>query len=362
MAEPAPPTPFDALLVISFGGPERPEDVMPFLRRVVSGRGVPDERLAAVAAHYQQLGGRSPINDQCRALIAALQDELERHGIGLPIYWGNRNWDPLLADTLASMRDDGVRHALAYVTSTFSSYSGCRQYREDIARARAAVGAGAPEVSKLRGAFNHPGFIETMTARVGDALTQLPEQARAGARLVFTAHSIPIAMAKGCAYVAQLQECSALIAAAVGHPERDLVYQSRSGPPQVPWLEPDVLDHLRVLAGQGVKDVVVVPLGFVSDHMEVVWDLDHEASELAATLGMRMVRAGTAGTRPRFVAMIRELVQERLPPPDGQHLGGAETARRSLGVLGPLPDTCPVDCCSYTPRRPGRPGRPQPAR
>jgi ferrochelatase len=338
---------YDAILLVSFGGPEKPEDVMPFLRRVVAGRGVPDERLAVVAEHYHHLGGRSPINDQCRALIAALRRELDAHDIGLPIYWGNRNWDPLLEDTLRQMRADGVGHALAFVTSAFSSYSGCRQYREDIARAREALGDGAPVVEKLRGFFNHPGFVETMTERVGDALGQLPEGARPRARLVFTAHSIPEAMAQGCDYVRQLRETCALVARAAGHPQHELVYQSRSGPPQVPWLEPDILDHLRAIGANGATDVVVVPIGFVSDHMEVVWDLDHEARALAGELGLSLVRAATAGTHPRFVAMIRELIEERL---------GRRQGRVSLGVLGPLPDQCPEGCCAYTPRRPGPPG------
>lgn len=343
---PAAPPAYDAIVLVSFGGPEREQDVMPFLRRVVAGRGVPDERLAAVAEHYYHVGGKSPIGDQCRALIDALRAELDAHGIALPIYWGNRNWDPLLADTLARMRDDGVQRALAYVTSAFSSYSGCRQYLENIATARAQVGAGAPEIDKLRGFFNHPGFVETMTARVADALSELPAEARDGARLVFTAHSIPNAMAATCAYEAQLQETCALVADAAGHAPHDIVYQSRSGPPQVPWLEPDILDHLRALASDGVKDVVVVPIGFVSDHMEVVWDLDHEAQQLATELGMRMVRAGTAGTHPRFVTMIRELIEERLH---------ARRERPTLGGLKALPDRCAPDCCAYTPRRP--PGR-----
>ncbi|MDH5672079.1 MAG: ferrochelatase [Myxococcales bacterium] len=336
--------PYDALLVVSFGGPEAPQDVMPFLRRVVQGRGVPDERLAAVAEHYHALGGKSPINDQCRDLIAALGSELQRADIGLPIYWGNRNWDPLLVDTLETMRDDGVRHALAYVTSAFSSYSGCRQYLENIEAARAQLGPDAPRVSKLRGFFNHPRFVELMAERVRDALAELPEDARERARLVFTAHSIPNAMAAGCAYQAQLSETAALVTEALGRSQYDLAYQSRSGPPQVPWLEPDILDHLRALAGQGVRDVVVLPLGFVSDHMEVVWDLDHEARELAANLGLRLARAATAGSHPLFVTMLRELVEERL---------GRRKGRASLGVLGALPDSCRDACCAYTPRRPG---------
>ncbi len=343
---------YDAVLVLGFGGPERPEDVMPFLENVVRGRNVPRERLLGVAEHYHHLGGKSPINDQCRALIAALRTELDQHGIALPIYWGNRNWHPFLEDTLRTMRDDGVRRALVYVTSAFSSYSGCRQYQEDMDKARAALGDGAPELDKLRVFYNHPAFVDTMTERVRECLDRLPEEARASARLVFTAHSIPRAMAAGCDYEVQLREIGGLIARRFQRTDAfDVVYQSRSGPPQVPWLEPDIGDHLRSLAAAGtVRDVVVIPLGFVSDHVEVVWDLDHEAKAIADELGLALHRAATVGDHPTFVAMIRELIQERL--------GTVTTRRTSEGSL-PRPDRCAPGCCAYAAG--GPPARPIPA-
>lgn len=338
---------YDAILVLGFGGPERPDDVMPFLERVVQGRGVPRERLLSVAEHYQHLGGRSPINDQCRALIAALKAELEAHQIALPIYWGNRNWHPLLADTLQTMQRDGIKRALVYVTSAFSSYSGCRQYLEDMDKARASVGEGAPVLDKLRVFYNHPGFVDTVETRVREALERVPDAHREGARLVFTAHSIPIAMATGCDYVAQLREIAALVSERFGRPDFDVVYQSRSGPPQVPWLEPDILDHLRALAARGdVRDVVVVPLGFVSDHMEVIWDLDHEAKALAEELKLGLYRAGTPGEHPLFVAMIRELIQEQL---------NTVATRRTCAGSVARPDRCAPGCCAYSPVRPARP-------
>lgn len=333
----------DAVLVLGFGGPEKPEDVMPFLENVVRGRNVPRERLLEVAEHYHHLGGKSPINDQCRALIAALRTELTTHGIDLPIYWGNRNWAPLLEDVVRTMRDHGIKRAAVYVTSAFSSYSGCRQYREDLDKARAAVGEGAPELDKLRAFYNHPGFVDAVSERVASALEQLPEPSRASARLVFTAHSIPLAMASGCDYVAQLNEIAGVIAARLGNREFDVVYQSRSGPPQVPWLEPDIGDHLRALAERGARELVVVPLGFVSDHMEVVWDLDHEGKDIADQLGVTLVRAGTVGEHPLFVSMIRELIEEKL---------GTVSTRRTYGGSAPRPDTCVPGCCAYTPGRP----------
>jgi len=334
---------YDAILVLGFGGPEQPDDVMPFLENVVRGRNVPRERLLEVAEHYQHLGGKSPINDQCRALIAALRGELSAHGIELPIYWGNRNWQPLLADVLRTMRDDGIRRAAVYVTSAFSSYSGCRQYREDLEQARAALGEGAPELDKLRVFYNHPGFVDAVTDRVRAALSTLGEPQRARARLVFTAHSIPLTMAAGCDYVAQLREIAGVVAGRFTQGEFDLVFQSRSGPPQVPWLEPDIGEHVRALAARGVRELVVVPLGFVSDHMEVVWDLDHEAKDSAEQLGVTLVRAGTVGEHPLFVAMIRELIEEKL---------GIVSTRRTYDGSAPRPDTCVPGCCAYTPGRP----------
>ncbi|OQY67769.1 MAG: ferrochelatase [Polyangiaceae bacterium UTPRO1] len=334
MAAPA----YDALVLVSFGGPERPEDVMPFLEVVTRGRGVPRARLASVAEHYHRLGGRSPLNDQNRALIAALGADLAAHGIDLPIFFGNRNWHPLLADTVAEMKRAGVRRALAFVTSAYSSYSGCRQYLEDIARARAAVAA-APVIEPLRRFFNHPDFVAAVSDRVRTAWTRLraglPGPAGDAARLVFTAHSVPRAMADGCTYERELRTTAALVAERLGHGHWDLVWQSRSGPAEVPWLEPDVLDHVRALGAQGVPGIVLAPIGFLSDHVEVLYDLDVEARGLCAALGLPMVRAATVGTHPRFVACIRELVRERLE--------GAPAL--SVGPLPPSPDVCAPDCC-----------------
>jgi protoporphyrin/coproporphyrin ferrochelatase len=327
---------YDAVLVVSFGGPEGRAEVIPFLENVLRGRNVPRERLLAVAEHYFHFDGISPINAQNRALIAALETELKQHGIALPVYFGNRNWHPLLADTLRQMRAGGVGRALGFFTSAFSSYSGCRQYRENIAAAQIEIGPGAPHVDKLRGFFNHPGFVEPMIERTAAALEQIPTDRRAAAKLVFTAHSIPMAMAAGSRYELQLREAAALVAAGVGRTDGALVYQSRSGSPSQPWLEPDINDHLRALAAAGVRDVVVVPIGFISDHMEVIYDLDLEAKQTAEKLGMNLVRAGTVGTHPRFVQMIRELIVERIT-------GAVE--KPALGTLGPSHDVCPADCC-----------------
>ena len=327
---------YDALLVISFGGPEGPDDVMPFLANVLRGRNVPEARMREVAHHYELFGGVSPINEQNRRLITALERELEARGPHLPVYWGNRNWHPMLADTLRRMRDDGVRNALAFVTSAYSSYSGCRQYREDVERAREAVGPGAPRVEKLRAFFNHPGFVGPNVENLRGALAQIPEPRRAAAHVAFTAHSIPSAMAAGCDYERQLLETCRLVAEGAGADRWRLVFQSRSGPPTQAWLEPDICDHLRELKGAGARDVVVAPVGFISDHMEVLYDLDTEAHALAGELGLDMLRAATAGTHPDFVGMIRELVLERV---------GGGTPRRALGTLPPSHDACPADCC-----------------
>jgi ferrochelatase len=336
---------YDALLLVSFGGPEKPADVLPFLRNVTRGRGIPDERLAAVAEHYHHFGGRSPINDQCRALREALRAEFAAHGPDLPVYWGNRNWAPLLADTLATMAADGVRHALALLTSAYNSYSGCRQYREDLAAARARVGPNAPTIDRIRAYYNDPGFVRPQIAAVADAVHALPEPLRADAALVFTTHSIPLTMAasagpRGDAYVTQHREVARLVAegvaAATGRAHAwQLVYQSRSGSPTVPWLEPDVGDHLRGLAATGTRAVVVAPIGFVSDHLEVAYDLDVEARALAAELGLAFVRAATVGTAPEFVAGIRALVVERI----------TGRPRPVLGVLGADHDVCAAHCC-----------------
>src|SRR4051812_34472563 len=336
------PMTYDAILLVSFGGPEKNEDVLPFLENVLRGRNVPRERMLSVAEHYYQFGGKSPINDQNRALIAALEVELNTHGINLPIYWGNRNWHPMLPDTLAQMKIDGIHRALAFVTASYSSYSSCRQYRENIADAQLAAGDHAPQVDKIRAYFNHPGFIDAMVDRTRHAFEALPPELRNQAHVVYTAHSIPSSMANGCKYVEQLTEASKLVSERLGRSGDPLVFQSRSGPPTQPWLEPDILDHLRTIHSHGAKAVVIVPIGFVSDHMEVIYDLDTQARDLCAELGMQMVRAGTVGTHPWFVRMIRELMEERLV--DAQH-------RPALGMLGPSHDVCPLDCCP-APARP----------
>src|SRR5438105_11127143 len=302
-----PDTFFDAILVVAFGGPEGMDDVLPFLENVTRGRNVPRERLDEVAQHYERFGGVSPINAQNRALIAALRPELDAHGIDLPVYLGNRNWHPLLADALREMHADGVERALAFFTTGFSSYSSCRQYRENIVDAQAEVGPDAPEVMRTRAFYNHPGFVEANADRVATSL----ETVRPRAHVLFTAHSIPQAMASRSRYETQLAETARLVAERVGGPEHALVYQSRSGPPHVPWLEPDVCAEIRSLAEQGVRDVVVSPIGFISDHMEILFDLDVEARETAEEVGVGFARAQTAGTHPAFVSMIRELVQER---------------------------------------------------
>lgn len=334
---------YDALLFVSFGGPERPEDVLPFLENVTKGRGVPRERLLAVAEHYHHLGGKSPLNDQNRALIAALAERFEARGIRLPIYFGNRNWSPYLASAVSEMQRAGVQRALAFITSAYSSYSGCRQYLGDIETARAAL-PGAPAIEPLRRFFNHPGFIDACVERVGAARAELASRIGADiarARIVFTAHSIPRSMAMTSDYEKQLLSNSQLISDRLGHSRWDLVWQSRSGPPQVPWLEPDVLDHLRALHAEGTPGVVVAPIGFLSDHVEVLYDLDIEARELADELGLPFARAATVGTHPRFIDMIVDLVLER-------------TEGAPVQSVGPLPareDVCAPGCCP-APARP----------
>ncbi len=285
---------YDALLIVSFGGPEKREDVIPFLENVLRGRNVPRERMLAVAEHYYHFGGRSPINDQNRALIEALQPVLK-----LPIYWGNRNWHPMLADTMREMSADGIKRAVAFATSAFGSYSGCRQYLEDIERAR-----GDLRVDKIRPFSAHPKFIEAMTDRVCAALAQLPH-----GHLIFTAHSVPISMAASSPYVQELEQACAAVAKGAGRSEWKLVYQSRSGPPGQPWLEPDIAGYLREIR----SDVVIVPIGFLSDHMEVLYDLDTEARAVCEELGVKMVRAGTVGTHPAIIEMIAEMVEQEHP-------------------------------------------------
>jgi ferrochelatase len=343
---------YDAILVVSFGGPESREDVIPFLENVLRGRNVPRERMLAVAEHYYHFDGKSPINQQTRDLISAINSELAQHGPKLPVYWGNRNWHPMLADTLRQMKQDGIRRALAFVTSAYSSYSGCRQYREDIARAQSEIGPGAPDVDKLRAYFNHPGFIEATVERLHDALKQIPANARENVHLVYIAHSIPISMANTCDYVSQLEEVRKLVSAKLGLFNDALVYQSRSGTPGQLWLEPDILDYLREVKARSLASAVVLaPISFVSDHMEVLYDLDIEARHLCESLSLPMARAKTVGVHPKFIEMIRELIVERTSP---------GTERLALGSLGPRQDVCAEDCCP-APQRPirslGRPGR-----
>lgn len=328
---------YDAVLLVSFGGPERPDDVIPFLENVVRGKNVPRQRIQEVAARYELFGGVSPINAQNRALLAALLGELNARGPALPVYWGNRHWHPLLADTLRQMAEDGVSRALAFVTSAFSSYPGCREYLEDIERARQEAGADAPQVDKLRVFYNHPGFIETMAERVEAAREEIPAERRPAARTVYSAHSIPLAMAQTCPYEQQLREACRLVSQRAGGADWQLAYQSRSGPPSEPWLGPDVGDCLRQLGGGGrAGDVVIVPIGFVCEHMEIVYDLDVEVAALCDELRLSMVRAAVVGSHPRFVRMIRELIIERIEEnPD----------RLALGAHGPFPDRCLPDCC-----------------
>jgi ferrochelatase len=335
---------YDAIVLISFGGPEKPEDVMPFLENVTRGRNIPRERLLEVAEHYNHFGGKSPINDQCRELISALRKELDEHQITLPIYWGNRNWQPFLPDTFREMRDAGVKRVLALMTSAYSSYSGCRQYRENVAAAQLQIGDDAPLADKLRVFYNHPGFIEAMLDRVHTALAGFADEDLSSIRFIATAHSIPCSMAQTSDYEKQLRETTRLVAEGAGFTAWDLVYQSRSGPPSQPWLEPDILDHLRQLHSEGIKNVMVVPLGFISDHLEVLYDLDHEAQALAHELGMKMVRAATAGTHPAFIRMLRQLIQERI----------ADAPKLAVGHFGPNHDVCPANCCP-APSRAGRP-------
>jgi ferrochelatase len=312
---------YDAILLISFGGPERPEDVMPFLENVVRGRNVPRERLLKVAEHYHHFDGRSPINDHCRELLKALQEQ-----VSLPVYWGNRNWHPLLPDTLRQMAELGIKRALAIATSAYSSYSGCRQYIEDIERARAAAGPRAPEVDKLPPFGAHPLFVEANLDRLKAVLEGMPPERRAAARLVFTAHSIPVSMAASSKYEEQIRAVACQVAAKAGFTGWDLAWQSRSGPPSVPWLEPDILDHLRNVAAQGVREVVLAPIGFLSDHMEVLYDLDVEAAQLCSELGLNCARAATAGTHPAVIRLFREMI---------------ETSQAVAEPIGCAPGCCP---------------------
>ncbi|MCX4987935.1 ferrochelatase [Streptomyces sp. NBC_00568] len=366
-------TPYDALLLLSFGGPEGRDEVVPFLENVTRGRGIPKERLKEVGQHYFLFDGISPINDQNRALLDALRKDFAEHGLDLPVYWGNRNWAPYLTDTLREMVADGRRRILVLATSAYASYSGCRQYREDLAGALAMLegeGLEPPRIDKLRHYFNHPGFVEPMVEGVLRSLAELPEEVRADAHLTFTTHSIPVAAADtsgpveghgdGGAYVRQHLDVARLVAEAVrertgtAHPWK-LVYQSRSGAPHIPWLEPDICDHLEELHGSGVAAAVMVPIGFVSDHMEVLYDLDTEATAKAAELGLPVRRSATVGSDPRFAAAVRDLVLER---------AAAGSARRvtpcALGALGASHDLCPVGCCPARTPKPAAAGADSP--
>jgi len=345
---------YDAILVLSFGGPEKPEDVIPFLENVLRGKPVPRERLLEVAEHYYHFGGVSPINQQCRDLIVALRMELEANGILLPVYWGNRNWDPFLNETILQMQRDGVQRVLTYVTSGFSCYSGCRQYRENIAAALQQPEAGSMQIDKIRVFYNHPDFIEVLAEQVGKAMDQFPADARRDVHVAFTAHSIPMSMARTSDYEKQLKESCRLVAEKLNIPslQYKLVYQSRSGRPEDPWLEPDILVYLQELKAAGIEDVVISPIGFLSDHMEVLYDLDDEAQRFCTEHSIRMVRAGTPGNYPQFIRMIRKLIQERLQ-------GGP---RECVGQFQANHDVCPMDCCPV-PARPttGRPATGAPA-
>jgi ferrochelatase len=357
--------PYDALLLVSFGGPEKPEDVVPFLENVTRGRGIPRERLEQVGEHYFLFGGRSPINDQNRAFIAAVERDLAEHGIDLPVYWGNRNWDPYLRDTVARMAADGITRAACFVTSAYSSWSSCRQYRENLYDAVEGI-EGAPRLDKLRHYFNHPGFLEPVVDATRAALDDLPDGLGHGARIVFVTHSIPTAMNEasgppqsgGSAYVAQHLSAARVVVDRIAEQtgrrhEHDLVFCSRSGSPRTPWLEPDVNDHLEALAeAEEVRAVVLVPIGFVSDHMEVIYDLDTEALATAERLRLPARRAATPGEDPRFVAVVRDLVTERAVAESGVAAG-----RAAWGDLGALWDRCPVGCCA----NPGAAGGDRPA-
>ncbi|MGW7489560.1 ferrochelatase [Streptomyces sp. NPDC054786] len=372
MPEQCDPRPYDALLLLSFGGPEGPDDVVPFLENVTRGRGIPRERLKEVGQHYFLFGGVSPINAQNRELLDALRNDFAGHGLDLPVYWGNRNWAPYLTDTLRTMVHDGHRRIAVLATSAYASYSGCRQYRENLADALAALGAEGlpvPQVDKLRHYFNHPGFVGPMVDGVLASLAALPREVRDGAHLAFTTHSIPTAAADtsgtpadhtrdgaGGAYVAQHLDVARVVADAVraetgvDHPWR-LVYQSRSGAPHIPWLEPDICDHLEEQHAAGVPAVVMAPIGFVSDHMEVKYDLDTEATAKAAELGLPVTRSATVGADPRFAAAVRDLLLERAATERGR-----TPERCALGALGAGHDLCPIGCCPARAPRPAAAG------
>ena len=336
---------FDALLLLSFGGPEGPEQVMPFLENVTRGRGIPRERLESVAEHYLHFGGVSPINGINRALIAEIEAELARRGRRMPVYFGNRNWEPYVEDTVTQMRDNGIERAAVFTTSAWGGYSGCTQYQEDIARGRAAAGAGAPQLVKLRQYFDHPLLVEMFADAIRDAVTTLPAELRDEARLVFTAHTIPLRAADRCGpdlYERQVGYSCRLIAAAAGYLDYDHVWQSRSGPPQVPWLEPDVGDHLEALQRAGTRAVIVCPVGFVADHIEVVWDLDNELAEQAAQAGIAFARASTPNAQTRFAQLAIDLLDEmRTDAPAARVTGPQPVPGYGCSVNGAV---CTPDC------------------
>ena len=337
---------FDAVMIVSFGGPEGMDDVRPFLENVLRGKNVPPERMEEVAHHYEMFDGISPINAQNRELKELLEAELAAHGIDIPVYWGNRNWAPYIKDTIAEMKADGTSSCLNYMTSGYSCYSGCRQYRENVRDAQEALEAEDMTFGKIRVFYNHPNWIEVNALRVRDALAEIPEERRANTHIAFTAHSIPMAMSDNSAYVTQLEESCRLVARELGHEHFRLVYQSRSGPPSMPWLEPDICDHLDTLKAEGVEDVVIHPIGFVSDHMEVIFDLDTEAMEHCTEIGLNMIRSLAAGNHPLVISMIRELIEERL-------FDGIE--KRSVGDRPPNHDVCPENCCMPMKRPAARP-------
>ncbi|MGA8986450.1 ferrochelatase [Aeromicrobium sp.] len=338
-------TPFDALLLVSFGGPEHPDDVVPFLENVTAGRGIPRERLEEVGEHYFLFGGKSPINQLNLELLDAMRKDFSDHGVDLPIYWGNRNWDPYLRDAAQQMAADGVKRAACFVTSAYSSYSGCRQYRENL---HDAVSGFDIQLSRLRHYFNHPGFVGPFTEATAEALSAAPD----GTHVIFVTHSIPESMniASGGPgremYVRQHRSAAAAVAQGAGAESWSLAFCSRSGSPHVPWLEPDINDHLRELHESGVESVVVVPIGFISDHMEVIYDLDTEAKMTADGLELDYIRVDTPGAHPDFVSMVRNLLLERAAVERGEAY-----ERSSVGDLGPSHDVCPSDCC-LNPRSP----------
>lgn len=329
----------DAIFLVSFGGPEGPQDVMPFLENVLRGKNVPQERKLEVAKNYEMFGGISPINAFMRGLKKSLEEELPRHGISLPVYWGNRNWSPYIKGALSEMKNDGIQHALAFFTSAYSSYSGCRQYREDIEKAQQELGVAIPVVSKIRAFYNHPAFVSANAKNIESQIASLTTKERENFQLVFTAHSIPLSMSATSDYNDELNDTAASIAGELKISDWKIAYQSRSGPPTQPWLEPSILDTLTSVAQQGKSAAIVSPIGFICDHMEVIYDLDYQAKEHAQALGLKFLRAQTAGHHPLFVEMLCDLISERLHP---------ERQKKTTGRRGPKLEQCPPDCCKVS--------------